>query len=35
MKRKIIALLVTTVLLTMLFSGCGKQDSGEKLYLYN
>ena len=35
MKRKVIALFVTTMLLMTLFSGCGKKDSGEKLYLYN
>ncbi|MCI9680242.1 MAG: spermidine/putrescine ABC transporter substrate-binding protein [Lachnospiraceae bacterium] len=35
MKRNIIALFVTAVLLTTLFSGCGKKESGEKLYLYN
>lgn len=35
MKRKVTALFVTVALCMTMFSGCGKKDSGEKLYLYN
>lgn len=35
MKRKVTALFVIIALCMTMFSGCGKKDSGEKLYLYN
>lgn len=35
MKRRMTALLVIATLCMMIFAGCSKQDSGEKLYLYN
>ena len=35
MKRRSSVLLMAAVLFAALFSGCGKKESGEKLYVYN
>ena len=35
MKKKFFSLLLAAVLSFSALSGCGKSESGEKLYLYN